>query len=107
PVPLPHEVEGGGNYAVLVALPTAQAYASFYWIQTKTWMILGACLLITAGLGYALGNRFVKPLLEIMEITKQLREGHLYNKINLKRHDELGQLAEQVDAVVEKLADVV
>lgn len=104
--PIPFGVGEIGTYSIAYAVPAETAFDSFsgWW---RTAVTLGLCAIVTIVLGIVLGNRFVKPLNEITQITQQLREGHLYNKLNLKRNDELGQLAEQVDAVVEKLADVV
>lgn len=106
PLSLPTD-GAAGNYLLVYAVPAEQAFHSSFTGWERTGVTLLICLFVTSGLGFLLGSRFVKPLNEITQITQQLREGHLYNKINLKRRDELGQLAEQVDGVVEKLSDVV
>ncbi len=54
-------------------------------------------------LGWFFGRWFIRPLLEIIEVTRQLHEGHLHNRTNVKRGDELGDLATQVNSVVDKL----
>jgi methyl-accepting chemotaxis protein len=105
--PLDLDHPAGKPYSILVTIPVIEAFWRTYANQGITIVLLVICLVSTFYLGRYLGNRFVKPLLEIMEITEQLREGNLYNKLRLKRHDELGKLAEQLNSVLEKLTDVV
>ena len=47
------------------------------------------------------------PLLEIIDVTQQLRDGRLYNRTNVKRSDELGDLAKQVNSVADKFTEVI
>src|SRR5579864_1075280 len=54
-----------------------------------------------------LGRSFVRPLLQIMDVTRKLQEGDLEAHTIVRRSDELGQLGTQVNSVVNKLADVV
>jgi methyl-accepting chemotaxis protein len=107
PLKLLNEKGNEAIYAVLVIVPRADAFATIYTARSRTILILLACVLLTLGLGLWLGRKFVKPLHEIMEITHQLGEGRLSNRALVKRHDELGQLAEQVNGVVDRLSDVV
>ncbi len=108
PVEKSHDRHTKNNeYSVIVSVPMTDAYASIFNKEIGTGVILGACLILTSVLGFLLGNRFVKPLYQIMQITQRLREGDLTGKTHLTRHDELGQLAHQVDTVVVKLSDVV
>ncbi|SIO45259.1 methyl-accepting chemotaxis protein [Singulisphaera sp. GP187] len=103
----PLRLKGNTNYGVLVSIPRGEAFATIYSIWSRTVILVAACLVLMIALGWWLGRRFVKPLHEIMAITQQLREGHLSNRALVQRNDELGQLAAQVNGVVDKLADVV
>ena len=53
------------------------------------------------------GGWFIRPLLEIIEVTHQLHQGHLVRSQNVKRGDELGDLANQVNSVVDRFSDVI
>ncbi len=105
-LPITKSSEGFG-YAVLVISPLSDAYRTIRANQYWTIVILALCLLATLLLGIILGGKFVKPLLDIMHVTHELQEGHLNNKAIVKRHDELGFLAEQVNGFVDRLSDVV
>jgi methyl-accepting chemotaxis protein len=99
--------DGKGPYEVVVIVPSAEAYDTIYTMQWKTLAILAICLVLTSLLGVYLGDRFVKPLLDIMAVTHELHEGNLQNRTTVSRRDELGRLANQVNSVVDKLAEVI
>ena len=48
-----------------------------------------------------------RPLLQIIEVTRQLHEGQLYNRTRVKRGDELGDMAGQIDSTMDKFTDVI
>ncbi len=109
-VPFPgvdHNVESGHAFSVLTTMPTGVAYASIYDNQSWILMVLGAVLLVAIGLGYLYGGWFVRPLLEIMQVTRGLQDGQLFNRTHVRRRDELGQLAHQVNTVVDKWSELI
>jgi methyl-accepting chemotaxis protein len=95
------------GYVALVMQPRREAYAAIYNNQIKIGVILLIAIVVTAALGFYFGRWFIRPLLEIIEITRQLRDGHLYTHTRVKRGDELGELANQVNSVVDKLSEVI
>jgi methyl-accepting chemotaxis protein len=97
----------GRNYAVLVAVPMTEAYAAIYDYLIKTGEVMIGCLLVTIVLGIWLGGHFVKPVLQIMEVTQQLQTGDLHVRTRVDRRDELGKLADQINAVIVKLTEVI
>jgi methyl-accepting chemotaxis protein len=92
---------------LVVAVKLSEAYATIYWIQSVTLLVLGVCLLTTIGLGLLLGRQFVSPLRSIMDVTKQLQDGDLNVNIDVDSRDELGLLADQLNSVIHKLGQVV
>ena len=58
-------------------------------------------------MGWLFGRWFIRPLLEIIEVTHQLQQGHLYDRTHVKRGDELGDLASQVNSVVDRFSEVI
>ena len=95
------------KYAVLVIVPEAQAYATIYEDLRMTGLVLVLCAAVTGILGLWMGRWFVTPLYQVMDVTHQLHQGVLTLKTHLSRTDELGQLAGQVNSVVDKLSNVV
>ncbi|AMV36444.1 methyl-accepting chemotaxis protein [Planctomyces sp. SH-PL62] len=95
------------GYAVLVAVPRKNAYETIYGSQSKILMLLGAIIPLTILLGFLFGRWFIRPLLQIIRVTEDLHEGHLYNRTGIVRSDEMGELAGLTDSVVGKLSEVV
>jgi methyl-accepting chemotaxis protein len=109
PIVLEHTKPGHTQHGwiTLVAVPRKDAYATIYYNQLQIGLILLAAFVVTVLLGWYFGRWFVRPLLEIMEVTNQLQEGHLYDHTSVKRGDELGDLATQVNSVVDKWAELI
>ncbi|MGC8641397.1 MAG: methyl-accepting chemotaxis protein [Isosphaeraceae bacterium] len=97
---------GHGN-AVLVIVSKKTAYETIYNYQSLTLVILGAAFALTLFLGYLFGHWFMRPLLEIKDVTEDLHEGHLYNRTQIARRDELGDLASLTNSVVDRLSEVI
>jgi methyl-accepting chemotaxis protein len=94
------------GYLTLVIVPRKDAYATIYNNKVQISAILLAVLALTLGFGWYIGHKFVRPLLEIIGVTRQLHDGRLYNRTQVKRADELGDLAEQVNSVAAKFTEV-
>ena len=103
--------EAGSNsphgYATLVAVPRSSAFETIYDNQSRTLAILAASFLLTVLLGFFFGRWFIRPLLEIKDVTEDLHEGHLYNRTHVNRGDELGDLASLTNSVVDRLSEVI
>ncbi|MFO0950269.1 MAG: methyl-accepting chemotaxis protein [Isosphaeraceae bacterium] len=108
--PLPGQRPPGndkGYYTTLVVVPLLDAFGTIYSAQSNSVLLMVACLLLTLLFGVVLGVWFVRPLKQVMHVTHQLHEGNLSVRTKVRRSDELGQLGEQVNAVVDKLAEVI
>jgi methyl-accepting chemotaxis protein len=97
----------GHSYLTLISLPRSDAFATIYTNQSNTLIILIASFLLTALLGILFGRWFMRPLLEIKDVTEDLHEGHLYNRTHIQRGDELGDLASLTNSVVDRLSEVI
>jgi methyl-accepting chemotaxis protein len=103
----PQGPNGRHGFVTLVVVPREVAFATIYSNQRWSLLILAAVLGLTLLLSILFGRSFVRPLHEIIEVTHQLQQGHLYNRTNVKRRDELGDLAVQVNSVVDRFAEVI
>jgi methyl-accepting chemotaxis protein len=104
---IPQTGMGNHGYAVLTVLPRRIAYETIYKNQFWTLVILGASFVTTLVLGVLFGRWFIRPLLQIKDLTEDLHEGHLYNRTHIDRHDELGDLANLTNSVVDRLSEVI
>jgi len=95
------------GYMTLVIVPRKEAYATIYNNKVQ----IGAILCMVLGLilvcGWYIGRKFIRPLLEIIDVTRQLHDGRLYHRTLVKRADELGDLAAQVNSVAERFTEVI
>ena len=104
---LPAGANGRHGLVTLVIVPQDVAYATIYKNQWWIFIIMGVVFSLTVTLGWLFGRRFVRPLHDIIEVTHQLQQGHLYDRSHVKRGDELGDLANQVNSVVDRFSDVI
>ena len=68
------------------------------------WVTLALLLLLTA-LAYAVVHRLLRPLKAIGEGAQRFGRGDFDTPIRVRRHDELGDLGEQVNAMAASLRD--
>ncbi len=109
PVPAQFQKLAGAShgYVTLIALPRSAAYETIYDNQIRTLAILAGAFVLTVLLGILFGSWFIHPLLEIKDVTESLQEGQLYNRTNINRGDELGDLASLTNSVVDRFSEVI
>jgi methyl-accepting chemotaxis protein len=100
----PEETHG---VVVLVGMPRTVAFAKIYNNQKWTLAILAVAIVLTVIFGWFFGRWFIRPLIGIIQVTRQLQQGHLHNHTEVKRRDELGDLATQIDSVVDRFSEVI
>ncbi|HEV3166734.1 MAG TPA: methyl-accepting chemotaxis protein [Isosphaeraceae bacterium] len=103
----PPAAQKAETFGLVLSVPVSEAYASIYRIQYTIATVFALSFVATVLMGLLLGRSFVRPLLQIMEVTEKLQEGDLDAKTEVRRTDELGQVAQQINTVVSKLSSVV
>ena len=103
----PVQFPNAHGYTALAILPKVMAYSAIYSNQASILWVLGGVLILTVLLGFLYGGWFVRPLLEIIQVTHGLQDGQLFNRTKVKRKDELGLLAKQVNSVVDKWSELI
>jgi methyl-accepting chemotaxis protein len=94
-------------FYVVSAAPQRDVFKAITTIQYKVLGVFATCLVATTLLGLWLGNRAVRPLVEVMGVTRELEKGHLDVRSRVEGGDEFGRLSRQVNAVVQHLGDVI
>ncbi len=97
----------GIDLVTLIVVPREVVFEAIFRNQLLTLEILGIVGILTVLIGFLLARWFIGPLLKIIEVTRQLHEGHLYNRARIKRGDELGDMAGQIDSTMDKFSDVI
>jgi methyl-accepting chemotaxis protein len=91
----------------LIIVPEDVVYEVINRNQKYTLGILIGLGVLTLVIGFGLATLFVRPLLKIIEVTRQLQEGHLYNRARIKRGDELGDMGAQIDSTMDKFSETI
>ena len=99
--------DGKSHLVTLVIVPREVVFAAIRKNQEKTLWVLGIVAVLTVAIGFLLAHWFTIPLLRIIDVTRQMHEGKLYNRTRVKRGDELGDMATQIDSTLDKFADVI
>ncbi len=100
-------LNGPHMLVTLVTVPREVVYETINRNQRNTVYMLLAIGAITLVIGFVLATLFVRPLLRIIEVTRQLHEGRLYHRALIKRGDELGDMAAQIDSTMEKFSETI
>jgi methyl-accepting chemotaxis protein len=64
---------------------------------------IGGLLIATLGVMLLLGRMVRKPLAQVVTVMAEMGKGHLGRRLNLHQKDEIGQIAESIDAFSETL----
>jgi methyl-accepting chemotaxis protein len=98
---------GPQTLVTLLTLPRKTVFDAIYKNQSFTLWVLGIVGISTVVIGFILAWWFVIPLLKIIDVTRQLHEGKLYNRTQVNRGDELGDMAGQIDSTIDKFSEVI
>ncbi len=103
------EKEGSkpAEFYVMSVARQSDTYGSINMIRYLNYSVLAACLVATVLVGLWLSGLAVQPLREVSEVTRHLEQGHLDVRSSLTSTDEFGELAAQVNSLIEKLVDVI
>lgn len=111
-----YEVGGESLLGVLVPVPTArwglaveQERDEAYAAVRSTWMtatvVAVAFALLALGIGLALGRRLSRPVLDVAAAAGQVAGGRFDVRVAVRRHDEVGQMADAFNAMARDLGD--
>jgi signal transduction histidine kinase len=94
----------GGHVAAVLVVGLVSDVPSQMAALTRTLLLVGPLiLLICAGSSYWLATRAMRPVQAITRTAQQIEETDLSRRLNLQRHDELGELAATFDGMLDRL----
>ncbi len=67
------------------------------------WLFSSAGAILLIAMGIMLNESITKPLQKISLMMQEIEKGHLSNRLNMKRKDELGSLTRSMDMFADKL----
>ena len=103
------EKEGAkpAEFFVIAVARQSDAFGTVNTIRYLNYAVLAACLVAAVLVGWWLSGVAVQPLREVSEVTRHLEHGHLDVRSSLTSTDEFGELSAQVNALIERLVDVI
>lgn len=89
----------GRDWGVVVQKPEKLAYASVSKMvrATITWISIALALAILAAIVFASG--IARPVRALAERTREIANGNYHQRVELKTHNEIGELAENFNAM--------
>jgi len=90
-------VQNGNVALVLVHKDVDNIYASYDAFNLLVYFILLLSVLVSVILAIFFANYYTKPLNRITETAKKIKSGNYQQKTKIKRDDQIGELAENLD----------
>jgi methyl-accepting chemotaxis protein len=97
----------GMNWSVLVRIPKDEAAAAAIVFNRNLTMTAIICLALILVVGLWIGRRGAKSLTQVSEVAQRAAEGDLGQRVIVTSKDELGAMAQAINAMLDNLVKVV
>ncbi len=98
---------GDPDWAVVIELPTLEAYEPVVVAFTISILIMVFSFILAIIAGSILSQRITKPIIELRDATRQISKGNLDTRINVKSKNEIGELALNFNQMVNSLSSLI
>ncbi len=90
-----------------VQAAAARVAASSQRAVTWIYVTLGIGITLTVGTSWSIARRMVRPLRRMVGRLKDIAEGDLTQRVEVQRHDELGEVGKWFNVSMDKLRDLI
>ena len=97
--------EGAEDVYVVMQLPESVAAASYRRVRNFLYVITGLSLLLAISGSFWLAKTVTRPVHDLAEAARRMREGVYNEPINIRTADEFGELAGSFNAMQQAIAD--
>ena len=97
----------GMNWSVMVRVPQAEAAPAAAAFQRNLFITTIVCLGLILFVGYMIGRKGARSLIEVGEVAQRAAEGDLTLRVNVTSNDELGAMGHAFNAMMENITRVV
>ena len=101
----PFEENSSGDVYVAMQLPESAATASYRRVRNFLYVITGLSLLLAITGSFWLAKTVTRPVQDLAQAARRMREGVYNEPINIPTADEFGELAGSFNAMQEAIAD--
>ncbi|OLN21358.1 chemotaxis protein [Domibacillus antri] len=93
------------DWGIMISVPVREAYADANSLLNYFILLTILFITVSAGISYLLNSRSLKPITHVNSKIAELanNEGDLTKRLHIKRKDEIGQLAGNVNALLDSL----
>jgi signal transduction histidine kinase len=91
------------QWTLIVEQPTAEAYADAMALRRQLLIAIATALIVTAGIGFFFGRRFIDPIFRLKRATQAVAEGNLDARVDIASVDEFGKLGDAFNAMADRL----
>jgi PAS domain S-box-containing protein len=91
------------NWGVVTEIDKAEVYGVAYNLNTLGMVLIFAMVFPILFVAYFVGKRFSTPILELTEVTEKMASGDLSQRVNIKRNNEIGVLANSINTMAKSL----
>lgn len=95
------------NWFVLMETPTQQALSDVYWVIAVGAGVAAITLLLAILLGWYMARIITRPVKQLQEGTAIIGSGNLTYRISIRSRDEIGELAQDFNAMAAQLQEVI
>ena len=99
-----HVPLGIPDWAIVAELPITEAYETVIYQLEYTAIIIIFAIILTVIIGLILSKKITQPIVNLRDAAKKIREGNLDTRIDIKSHDEIGELANSFNQMAQKLS---
>jgi signal transduction histidine kinase len=94
------------GWTMIVEQPTREAYANAAVLQRQLVITISIALLLMISVGYLFGRQFIGPILTLQRGTQALAAGRLEERVDIRTHDEFGELGQAFNTMADKLIEL-
>lgn len=91
----------GLNWLVITAVPASLFTSGIYNSMTQSLLLILTAFLISLIIYFKVSNKFLKPMVSLIEATEKFSKGDLLQRAEVVRNDELGEITKSFN----KMAD--
>lgn len=97
------------DWGIMISIPTDEAFADANSLLNYFIIITIVVILLSAIICYAINNRSLKPIKEVNDKIEELanNEGDLTQRLSINRKDEVGDLANNFNALLDSFQDLI
>lgn len=95
------------DWKLIITVPESEIFAKVQSAQTFSVITIIIAVLVVTLISLFLTRLITKPIVRVSNVMKYVAEGDLKQRISLKSKDEIGQMGENINAMIDSLSDIV